>query len=93
MNCVLDLQLSCVVLLVHISIILSAVWKGEWEECVGEEYEQAQQMPESEQSAAKPSPDSAAMASYQFQIRARQPNAGRWGPRLLLGLAVGEKIN
>ncbi len=66
------------------------VWREEWEQCVGNEYEEAQQMPAAQESDAKAPADNPNMASYQFQIRARPPN-GRWRSSLLLGLAVGKK--
>ncbi len=67
-----------------------AVWREEWEQCVGDEYEEAQQMPDAQESDAKAPSDNPNMASYQFQIRARPPN-GRWRSSLLLGLAVGKE--
>lgn len=71
------------------SSLSSEVWAGQWQECVGDDFEQAQQMPIAQQGGDKVTADNAAMASYQFQIRARQRNASRWGARWLLGLGVG----
>ena len=67
-----------------------AVWREEWEQCVGDDYEEAQQMPDAQESDAKTPSDNPNMASYQFQIRAR-PSNSRWRSSLLLGLAVGKK--
>jgi hypothetical protein len=67
-----------------------AVWREQWEQCVGDDYEEAQQMPDAQPSNAKAPSDNPNMASYQFQIRARPPNS-RWRSSLLLGLAVGKK--
>ncbi|DBA76185.1 hypothetical protein WJX77_011832 [Trebouxia sp. C0004] len=64
------------------------VWKEQWEQCVGDDYGEAQQMPDAQPSDVKAAADNPNMASYQFQIRARPPN-GRWRSSLLLGLAVG----
>ena len=77
------------ILLMHVDV-MCAVWAGQWQECVGDDFEQAQQMPIAQQGGDKVTADNAAMASYQFQIRARQRNASRWGARWLLGLGVGK---
>ena len=67
-----------------------AVWREQWEQCVGDDYEEAQQMPDAQESDAKTPSDNPNMASYQFQIRAR-PSNSRWRSSLLLGLAVGKQ--
>lgn len=64
------------------------VWRGRWQQCVGDDYEEAKQMPDAQQSSAPAPSDNANMASYQFQIRARPPG-GPWRNNLLLSLAVG----
>lgn len=74
--------------LTHVSLA-TVVWRGRWEQCVGDDYEEAQQMPDAQQSSAPAPSGNANMASYQFQIRARPPG-GPWRNNLLLSLAVGK---
>lgn len=64
------------------------VWQGRWEDCVGDDYDQAQQLSAGQQKDAATNTDMPALASYQFAIRPRQPS-NQWRSRLLLGLAVG----
>ena len=50
-----------------------AVWQEQWEECLGDNFEPAQQLSEAQEISVQAPANAPVMASYQFQIRARQP--------------------
>ena len=52
-----------------------AVWQEQWIECLGNHFEPAQQLSEAQETRVQAPGSALVMASYQFQIRARQPAA------------------
>ena len=49
-----------------------AVWREQWEQCLGDDYEQAQQLVKPQETRVQTVASNPAIATYQFQIRARR---------------------
>lgn len=50
-----------------------AVWHDQWEECLGDDFEQAQQLVKLQEGRVQSVVTNPAIAAYQFQIRTRRP--------------------
>lgn len=73
---------------------MCSVWKEQWQDIVGDPYEQAQTLPEQQDvpAVAQPAAEDVDLATFQFQLRAnaQPPSTTQAMVRAAIGFAVGK---